>query len=453
VSVTETPGLPKAFDHYDVESVLGHGAMGTVYLARDRRIGRRVALKTLHIDRKQFDDSHSAIEYFSRLQREAELSGSLHHPNIVTLFEAGYEGDRISYLAIEFIDGESLLRLMKSKPLLPINQVLNIAEDVLRGLSYAHGRGIIHRDIKPANILVGTDGRARIADFGIARPETSNLTAAGALMGTPNYMSPEQVKGTKISTRSDLFSVGAMLYEMLTGKKPFVGDDLAAILYRVVHEAPLSAKHIRPDITDPLEEFVSRLMAKTPEERFATAGDALDHLRRVRGEPGSETEALPTLTDEIDHGRYLQRPEPPLPMARQNIPPVTFWSIISAALAGLLITVALLLRTASPPAVQHIPPEKLAEFQQRRGMLTEARSLFEKGKLDESAQAYRAILTKYPENQAARQGLDEALQGSKRVDKSIIVSGSSRGASKARHVHKPTRSESIKERLKRFFHL
>ncbi|HVT02828.1 MAG TPA: serine/threonine-protein kinase [Thermoanaerobaculia bacterium] len=448
MSATETEGLPKSVGHYDVESVLGNGAMGTVYLCRDRRIGRRVALKTVHIDRRQFDDSNSAIEYFSRLQREAELSGSLHHPNIVTLFEAGYENDRISYLAMEYIDGESLQHLMRRLEHLPIGQTLNIAEDVLRGLSYAHSRGIIHRDIKPANILVGSDGRARVADFGIARPQTSNLTASGALMGTPNYMSPEQVKGVNVSTRSDLFSVGAMLYEMLTGKKPFPGEDLPGILYKVVHEQPLSAKHMRPDITDELETFVNRLMAKKPEDRFASAGDALGELRRVRGEPGSETEALPTFAD-------TPREVTPIDLNAETAPtisyvrPLTFWSVIGVLMMAFLIPAGLLLWSANRPAVELIPPEKIAEFEEKKGMLTHARMLQEQGEFQESAATYKSLLRRYPDNQAAKVGLAEMLRADKHSDGSITVSSPGHGASKPKRDHRP----SWHDRIRKFFHI
>src|SRR5712692_4198108 len=194
--MTATPLAPKELAHYEIIHLLGKGAMGWVYLARDRRIGRRVALKVIHLAPNAFEDTTSANEFYRRLQREAEVCGSLLHPNIVTLYEVGYENDRLSYLAMEYVEGETLLELQRrSGAALTVDTVLTIAADVLRGLEYAHAKGIVHRDIKPANILIATDGTAKIADFGIARPQGSSMTRAGSLMGTPNYMSPEQVIG------------------------------------------------------------------------------------------------------------------------------------------------------------------------------------------------------------------------------------------------------------------
>ena len=234
--------------HYVVEGTLGHGAMGTVYLARDERIGRRVALKQLQLAKAQFEDAESAAEFYMRLQREAEVCGSLQHPNIVTLYDVGYDGERISYLALEYVAGETLLDLLKRhrpRPL-PVEAALRIAADILRGLAYAHAKGIVHRDVKPANILIGDDGVAKIADFGIARPQQSSMTVAGALMGTPNYMPPEQVKGIPATPRSDLFSLGVLLFEMVAGAKPFIATELAALLEKIVRTPTPSAAAVNP---------------------------------------------------------------------------------------------------------------------------------------------------------------------------------------------------------------
>src|SRR5687768_4989338 len=205
MNATPEPGK-QTFGYYEVEAVLGQGAMGTVYLARDRRIGRRVALKTIQWSKQQVDDSSTNPNFMARLQREAEICGGLNHPNLVTLYEAGMEEGRISYLAIEYIDGESLQALLKKKGALLLEQSMFILEEVLKGLAFAHSRGIIHRDIKPANILLSAEGAVKIADFGIARPAASTLTRAGMLMGTPHYMSPEQVRGEAITPQTDLFS-------------------------------------------------------------------------------------------------------------------------------------------------------------------------------------------------------------------------------------------------------
>src|SRR2546428_774995 len=251
------------FGEYEVEAVLGRGAMGMVYLARDRRIGRRVALKTVQIGQK-FDDESDATEFFQRLQREAEVCGSMQHPNIVTLYEPGYGKNGISFLATEYVEGESLRdRLKRSKPL-PLDDALRIGEDILRGLAYAHAKGVIHRDIKPANILLSSEGQAKIADFGIARPVNSDLTAVGSMLGTPNYMSPEQVKCAAVTTKSDLFSVGVVLYEMLTGVKPFTASDVSSILRNVVDKDPALASEVNPEVPEPIGRFVAGLFAKKP---------------------------------------------------------------------------------------------------------------------------------------------------------------------------------------------
>ncbi len=255
---------PERIGPYVIEATLGRGAMGVVYLARDSRIGRRVALKQIQIRDSHFETGAAASEYFHRLQREAEVCGSLHHPNIVTLFDVGYENERISYLAMEYVPGESLseaIRRNGSRPL-PIDFVARVGCDVLKGLAYAHSKGIVHRDIKPPNILIGHDGSATIADFGIARPEQSNLTIAGTLMGTPNYMSPEQAKGLATTPRSDLFSFGVMMFEMLTGSKPFAGGDVHSILQRIISVPTPSINELNPDLPLDYERFVQRLMAK-----------------------------------------------------------------------------------------------------------------------------------------------------------------------------------------------
>jgi serine/threonine protein kinase len=227
----------RRYGEYDIESLLGKGSIGKVYLARHRRIGRKVALKTIHLEQR-FEDDVDESEFYRRLQREAEVCGALQHPNIVTLYDVGYENDIVSYLATEYVDGESLLaRVKRSRPL-PLAEALSISRDLLRGLAYAHGKGVIHRDIKPANILLTSGGEAKLADFGIARPLNSSLTGTNSLLGTPSYMSPEQVKSAPVTPRSDLFSVGVVMYEMLTGVKPFASPQLSGILFNVVNHEP-----------------------------------------------------------------------------------------------------------------------------------------------------------------------------------------------------------------------
>src|SRR4051794_17674253 len=238
---------PKTYGEYEIERLLGKGSIGKVYLARHRRIGRRVALKIIRPEQR-FDNDADRAEFQKRLQREAELCAALQHPNVVTLFEAGYEDDVVAFLATEYVEGESLQsRLKKTRPL-PLADALSIAADVLRALDFAHAKGIIHRDIKPGNIIIATTGEAKITDFGIARPVNSSLTGTNSLLGTPNYMSPEQVKSSAITPRADLFAAGVVLYEMLTGVKPFSAPDISGILYNIVNAEPVPADKLNPNV-------------------------------------------------------------------------------------------------------------------------------------------------------------------------------------------------------------
>ena len=428
--------LQRTFGHYEVESVLGRGAMGMVYLARDRRIGRRVALKTVHVE-ERFDDESEANEFYKRLQREAELCGALQHPNIVTLYEPGYENNVIAWLATEYIDGESLRdRLKKRKPL-PIRESVRIACDILRGLAFAHGKGIVHRDIKPANILMTRAGEAKLADFGIARPKDSNLTAVGEMLGTPSYMSPEQVKCTAVTARSDLFSVGSVMYELLTGIKAFAANDVSSILKNVVDLEPKPLSEVNPEIPAPLSDFVLRLLAKSPEGRFASAGAALTELEKIAeaiGVGGEEATPEPSAEPGIN---TLAGAAPPIPspgsqsstasthatfndltpavgsrpterMIDRPIPSALAWLVIAVLLAGLGSGVAAIrMRTNSKPTVQHTP-EQLREFTEKREALGAARVLVAAGEFQAAIDAYNEYLDKYPNSLAAMEGRDIA---------------------------------------------
>jgi serine/threonine protein kinase len=381
------------FGHYDVERVLGRGAMGVVYLARDRRIGRRVALKTITLTPEQFDDSTSPKEFHSRLQREAEVSGSLQHPNIVTLYEAGYEDERISYLAMEYVEGETLLALIKAAAPAPIElqPALALIEDVLRGLAYAHAAEIIHRDIKPANILVTGEGRAKVADFGIARPKNSSMTAAGTLMGTPNYMSPEQVLGQPLTPKADIFSTGVLFFEMLTGIKPFMAGDLTGILHNILRQRVPHVSDLNPAVPKNVGDVVERMIAKSPEERL-NAADALAEIERLRASVKEPQAAEPA-----------SGPAPALVIA------------VAAAvlLVGLLLIAIAMTRSAARPTVQ-ISPAQLREFDDKRRALEQAQSSLRAGRYQESIDRYDAYLAKYPASPAAVEGRQLAMEARNR---------------------------------------
>jgi serine/threonine protein kinase len=400
MTMTSVSPEPETYGQYEVEHLLGRGAMGTVYAARDRRIGRRVALKTIRIGPDQFSDDSAADDFFKRLQREAEVSGSLLHPNIVTLYEAGYKDDRLSYLAMELVEGETLFaRMKRSRPdPLPVDETLAIAEDVLRGLAHAHEKSIIHRDIKPANILIAGDGTAKIADFGIARPQDSSMTGAGALLGTPNYMPPEQVTGKAMTTRADLFSVGVVMYEMLTSVKPFAGSDVTAILHNILRQEVANAADVNPAVPRAVGDFIERLMKKSADAR-PTSAEALEQIAVLR--------------------RPVVAPTTP---ERRVIRPRHAALIVGAVLLPLLIAAGVIATRIDSSPATGISQSQLNEFDAKRRALAEAQASFDAGRFEESVQRYDAYLQKYPQSVAATEGraraqaaLDEQQKKSKKT--------------------------------------
>ena len=282
----------KQMGRYLIERVLGKGAMGVVYLARDPVIGRFVALKTLNVPA----DSEDAVEFRQRFLREAQAAGILNHPGIVTVFDAGVdETSGLSFIAMEYVEGKSLKELLKSGHMFTYSEVARVGAALASGLDYAHARGVIHRDIKPANILITNQGAIKITDFGVARLESSNLTAEGQFIGTPNYMSPEQVAGTQVDGRSDLFSLGVVVFELLTGTRPFGGNSLTEVSYKIVHEAPPIPSHLRPALPPPFNPILLKLLEKDPSRRYQKGADvarALDALRRVLAGGGEAAAGL-----------------------------------------------------------------------------------------------------------------------------------------------------------------
>lgn len=252
---------------YQVEGELGQGAMGVVYKATDPTIGRQVALKTLRLDVHGIE----ADEMHRRFQNEARAAGVLNHPNIITIYDAG-EDQNLFYIAMEFIVGETLAEILKKRRVLPVEHVIGVTRGVCNGLDFAHSKGIIHRDIKPANIMIAADGTAKIMDFGIAKA-AGNLTTAGQVLGTPNYMSPEQVRGKPLDGRTDLFSLGVVLYEMLTGAKPFAAENVTSIIYKIVNEDPVAPHELDPGIDPGLSAIVMRALSKDANDRYQSGAD------------------------------------------------------------------------------------------------------------------------------------------------------------------------------------
>ena len=291
---------------YQIAGEVGKGAMGVVYKATDPNIGRTVAIKTLRIDIHGSDNE----EVLGRFKNEARAAGMMNHANIITIYDAG-EQEGMFYIAMEYIEGQTLHSLLKQQKALPVDQATNIVRQVCSGLDYAHARGIIHRDIKPANIMIAGDGTVKIMDFGIAKSGGTGMTSTGQVVGTPNYMSPEQVKGLPLDGRTDLFSVGVVLYEMLTGTRPFVAESVTAIIYKIVHENPPAPRDLMDGLHPGLSAVVMKALAKAPEERFASGAE---FSRAVQAYPWFKTEAAAPPMEIIRFGENpaaLASPVPP----------------------------------------------------------------------------------------------------------------------------------------------
>ena len=255
------------FGRYELIRELGRGSMGTVYLGRDPKINRDVAIKTMAYENV---DAADLAEVKTRFFREAEAAGKLSHPNIVSVYDVGEEHD-MAYIAMELLSGENLSVYCKGDNLLPVDRVTAIITDVAAALDYAHSQGVIHRDIKPANIMMLQDGRIKVTDFGIAKVVDASRTHSSVVLGTPNYMSPEQVAGKSLDGRSDLFSLGVVYYEMLAGAKPFRGDTVSAILYAVSRQAHTPLSEVRKDVPACCEDLVNKLLVKGVTRRYASA--------------------------------------------------------------------------------------------------------------------------------------------------------------------------------------
>jgi serine/threonine-protein kinase len=267
--------IDRTFDRrYVIKRKLGSGGMAVVYLAEDQELGRRVALKLL-------DERHAADEQFvERFRREAQSAAGLNHPNIVSIFDRGL-AEGTYYIAMEYLDGRTLKELLVRNGPTPIPIAIDYARQILGALSFAHRHGIVHRDIKPHNIVVGSDGRLKVTDFGIARSGASQMTEAGSIVGTAQYLSPEQARGAPVDPRSDIYSLGIVLYEMLTGNVPFTGDTPVEIAMKHLSQVPEPPSKLRDDVPHELDAVVMRALAKDPDQRYASAEEMDADLARV----------------------------------------------------------------------------------------------------------------------------------------------------------------------------
>ena len=301
-----TPDPTEIADRYVIEKKLGAGAFGTVYKARDKKLRRLVAIKTIRLE--GLAASSVALEdLLKRFEQEAEVAARVQHPNIVALWDIGtWEG--LSYISMEFVDGVGLDRVIQGSGKMAVERAASIGAQIAEALNVAHSQNVIHRDIKPANIMILPGDRVKVTDFGIAKVADSaeHLTVTGSLLGTPSYMSPEQARGGKIDGRSDLFSVGCILYEMVAGQRAFRGESITALLFKIITEEPPSLRELDPTVSDAMLRIIGKALSKAPETRYQTGRELADDLIAIT-QPGF----VPTLRTQETPTTLLPPDTPP----------------------------------------------------------------------------------------------------------------------------------------------
>ncbi len=327
---------------YRIDGELGRGAMGVVFKAFDPVVERGLAIKTIPLN---VEDPNLLVQ---RLQREAKAVGQLEHPNIVTLYDAGEAGG-LFYMAMQFIQGETLRDRMNRQRWFSLKEIKEIFRQICAALDYAHRRGVVHRDIKPSNIMITSDDVVKLTDFGIAKLTGSEMTTPGMIMGTPSYMSPEQALGKPLDGRSDIFSLGSILYELITGEPAFPGLNATTVMYRIVHEQPSPISSLQPGFGANVEAIVTKVLAKQPEQRFQTCAElraALDYC--VQNEPRGSSFSVGSGVPSGDHPPESGLPGLSMPAAAS--PPIQLNSEMLTLrhgnevwLAGGLLTAALVL--------------------------------------------------------------------------------------------------------------
>jgi predicted Ser/Thr protein kinase len=295
---------------YEVVRELGRGSMGVVYQGYDPVIGRTVAIKTMLTEGLT---SQEFQEFRARFQREARAAGVLSHPNIVNVFDYG-EDSGILYLIMEYLEGKSLEKLVEGQNILPIETIIPIYDQVCSALDHAHQHSIVHRDIKPANIMILDNGLVKVTDFGIAKMMSMGMTQAGQVLGTPNYMSPEQVKGRQIDGRSDIFSLGIILYDLVTGEMPFAGQNITTVIYKIINENPIPPRELDATIHPGLSYVICKALAKSPDERYQTCRELAYDLKNFKYVGGP---AVPSAT-----AIFKVPPLPSTDLERAAAPPV-----------------------------------------------------------------------------------------------------------------------------------
>jgi len=433
---------------YEVIRELGKGAMGVVYLAKDPVIGRLVALKTIRTTGNADDDE--AREFRERFVREAQAAGILSHPSIVTVHDIGEDAESgTSFIAMEYAEGKNLKEMLNSGRLMSPEELAEIIAQIAEALDYAHSKGIIHRDVKPANIILCGADRAKITDFGIAKIASgaANLTSTGQFLGTPNYMAPEQIKGGKIDGRTDIFSLGVVFYEALGRRKPFGGDSLTSISYKIVHEPFIPLSEIDSTISKAYDEIVGRCLEKLPDNRYQRASEVATSLRAAaRGEKLPEPDLgadeatlmtvgpvaasrLPTVetpfpdaddataqrTVEQETGQAAtdfdtltsKRPQPSFAIPsdlKKPIPKTVFFGIVGALVAVVAIVIGLLITGRSE--IPEIDTAREAAIARQSQLRREGAQFLQRGNIEEAYTRYVELATLAPDSPEVTRILD-----------------------------------------------
>ena len=419
---------PQRIGKYEVTGKLGQGAMGEVLRAHDPVLNRDVAVKRISAG---LDTDENVRK---RFRREAEAAAKLNHPNIITVYELGFEGEQL-YMAMELLDGADLKQALAGR-LMTLDQKLDVMEQICEGLAFAHAHEIVHRDLKPANIHILPSGKVKIMDFGLARVSGSEMTTTGMVMGTPHYMSPEQVRGLKADARSDIFALGCVFYEMLTGRKPFDAESMHGVLYKVMQEEPPPLREAAPGTPEALAEVVEAALTKDPSGRQQNASEMLAALRHARQamaagrghERIADVERPPAAPVVREPARAAARSHS-AGVARQTKPPSTAAGSRRGLLVGAVLGLVALLAGAwvlrgwlagSPAAAPAAAPEVSSLAQAVVDSQVElARRRLDSGDATDAARQAERALKLDPKNAAARQVLDEASAVLRRVDEAV----------------------------------
>jgi serine/threonine-protein kinase len=421
--------LPQRIGKYEIVSKLGQGAMGEVFRARDPVLNREVAVKRITAGL----DADETVR--KRFRREAEAAATLSHPNIITVYELGLEGEQL-FMAMELLDGIDLKHALAGRAM-SLDEKVGVALQVCEGVAFAHSKEIVHRDLKPANIHILPSGKVKILDFGLARLSGSEMTTTGMVMGTPHYMSPEQVRGQKADARSDVFALGCLFYELLTGRKPFDSESMHGVLYRIMQEDPVPVREAVPETPEPLAHVVEKALAKDPAARYPNAGEMLAALRQARRSLAGRSAAqldrpvaapatsLPTRRPGervAASSRSGSRSGPP-PAARAGF---RGWLPVALALGLVVVAVGawglrrLVLGGAAPPPAPSAEVDPLA----RRAIDSQvelARRRLDAGLLAEAVREAEQALRLDPQNAGARQVVEEAGLAQRAIDGAVAA--------------------------------